>query len=117
VVVGGRDGLEDARVLVGNLALRMPVAPPAAGAGVHPSTSPCYYKIRLGKMPAQTVPAPLVVCGAGAGLRCARRCFPLVQGGPGVAQREAVALLVARGGMPEGGGLRGPEGEHVRREL
>ncbi|WVZ60724.1 hypothetical protein U9M48_010708 [Paspalum notatum var. saurae] len=47
------------RVLVGNLALRMPVAPPAAGfgAGVHPSTSPCYCKIRLGKMPAQSAPA------------------------------------------------------------
>jgi hypothetical protein len=55
------------RVLVGNLALRMPVAPPVAGAGagVHPSTSPCYCKIRLGKMPAQTVPAPLVLCDAG----------------------------------------------------
>ncbi|KAK3149199.1 hypothetical protein QOZ80_3AG0214220 [Eleusine coracana subsp. coracana] len=55
------------RVLVGNLALRMPVAPPAAGAGagVHPSTSPCYCKIRLGKMPAQTVPAPLVLSDAG----------------------------------------------------
>ncbi|CAD6206838.1 unnamed protein product [Miscanthus lutarioriparius] len=55
------------RVLVGNLALRMPVAPPAAGAGagVHPSTSPCYCKIRLGKMPVQTVPAPLVVSDGG----------------------------------------------------
>jgi hypothetical protein len=50
------------RVLVGNLALRMPVAPPAAGAGagVHPFPSPCYCKIRLGKMPCQTAPAPLV---------------------------------------------------------
>uniref|UniRef100_A0A0Q3U9K2 Uncharacterized protein n=1 Tax=Setaria italica TaxID=4555 RepID=A0A0Q3U9K2_SETIT len=50
------------RVLVGNLALRMPVAPLAAGAsaGVHPSTSPCHCKIRLGKMPAQLVPTPLV---------------------------------------------------------
>jgi hypothetical protein len=55
------------RVLVGNLALRMPVAPPAAGAGagVHPSTSPCYCKIRLGKMPVQSVPAPLVVSDGG----------------------------------------------------
>lgn len=55
------------RVLVGNLALRMPVAPPAAGAGagVHPSTSPCYCKIRLGKMPCQTAAAPLVLCDGG----------------------------------------------------
>ncbi|VAI37220.1 unnamed protein product [Triticum turgidum subsp. durum] len=54
------------RVLVGNLALRMPVAPPAAGAGagVHPSTSPCYIKIRLGKMPCQTAAAPLVLSDA-----------------------------------------------------
>ncbi|KAM0902145.1 hypothetical protein ACQ4PT_019489 [Festuca glaucescens] len=57
------------RVLVGNLALRMPVAPPAAGAGagVHPFPSPCYCKIRLGKMPGQTAPAPLVPSDAGSG--------------------------------------------------
>ncbi|KAL5199141.1 hypothetical protein ABZP36_002653 [Zizania latifolia] len=50
------------RVLVGNLALKMPVAPrPAgAGAGVHPSTSPCYCKIRLNKLPYQTAEAPLL---------------------------------------------------------
>ncbi|XP_020158223.1 uncharacterized protein [Aegilops tauschii subsp. strangulata] len=56
------------RVLVGNLALRMPVAPPAAGAGagVHPSTSPCYIKIRLGKMACQTAAAPLVLSDAAA---------------------------------------------------
>lgn len=57
------------RVLVGNLALRMPVAPPAAGAGagVHPFPSPCYCKIRLGKMPCQTAPAPLVPSDAASG--------------------------------------------------
>jgi hypothetical protein len=77
VVVGGRDGLEDARVLVGNLALRMPVAPSAVGAGVHPSTSPCYCKIRLGKIPAKTVPAPLVLYGAGGGPGMAQRSPPL----------------------------------------
>ncbi|KAG8081416.1 hypothetical protein GUJ93_ZPchr0007g5355 [Zizania palustris] len=50
------------RVLVGNLALKMPVAPrPAgAGAGVHPSTSPCYCKIRLNKLPYQMAEAPLL---------------------------------------------------------
>uniref|UniRef100_A0A0E0GK11 DUF1005 domain-containing protein n=1 Tax=Oryza nivara TaxID=4536 RepID=A0A0E0GK11_ORYNI len=51
------------RVLVGNLSLKMPVAPrPAgAGAGVHPSTSPCYCKIRLNKLPYQTADAPLLL--------------------------------------------------------
>ncbi|KAF7008546.1 hypothetical protein CFC21_023284 [Triticum aestivum] len=50
------------RVLVGNLALKMPVAPrPAgAGAGVHPTTSPCYCTIRLNKLPLQTAAAPLL---------------------------------------------------------
>uniref|UniRef100_A0A0D9WV92 DUF1005 domain-containing protein n=1 Tax=Leersia perrieri TaxID=77586 RepID=A0A0D9WV92_9ORYZ len=50
------------RVLVGNLALKMPVSPrPAgAGAGVHPSTSPCYCKIRLNKLPYQIADAPLL---------------------------------------------------------
>ena len=50
------------RVLVGNLALKMPVAPrPAgAGAGVHPTTSPCYCRIRLNKLPPQTAAAPLL---------------------------------------------------------
>ncbi|PWZ15596.1 hypothetical protein Zm00014a_001824 [Zea mays] len=56
------------RVLVGNLALKMPAsAPPAAaaaaasGSGVHPATPPCYYcRIRLNKLPYQTAPAPLL---------------------------------------------------------
>ena len=51
------------RVLVGNLSLKMPVAPRPAGAaaGVHPSTSPCYCKIRLNKLPYQTADAPLLL--------------------------------------------------------
>ncbi|XP_062188561.1 uncharacterized protein LOC133891873 [Phragmites australis] len=50
------------RVLVGNLALKMPVAPrPAgAGAGVHPTTSPCYCRIRLNKLPYQNAAASLL---------------------------------------------------------
>ena len=48
------------RVLVGNLALKMPVAPRPAGAGVHPTTSPCYCRIRLNKLPRQTAAAPLL---------------------------------------------------------
>ncbi|KAL6647094.1 hypothetical protein ACP70R_014531 [Stipagrostis hirtigluma subsp. patula] len=57
------------RVLVGNLALKMPVAPRAAsaagGAGVHPSTAPCYCRIRLNKLPYQAAAAPLLPCDAG----------------------------------------------------
>lgn len=48
------------RVLVGNLALKIPVAARPAGAGVHPSTSPCFCKIRLNKIPYQTAVVPLV---------------------------------------------------------
>ena len=47
------------RVLVGNLALKMPAAP-RAGAGVHPTTAPCYCRIRLDKLPYQTATAPLL---------------------------------------------------------
>ncbi|KAG1368511.1 hypothetical protein COCNU_14G009790 [Cocos nucifera] len=48
------------RVLVGNLALKIPVAARPAGAGVHPSTSPCFCKIQLNKFPYQTAVVPLV---------------------------------------------------------
>ncbi|URE14399.1 hypothetical protein MUK42_11061 [Musa troglodytarum] len=48
------------RVVVGNLALKVAVAAPPAGAGVHPSAAPCFAKIRLDKFPRQTVAVPLV---------------------------------------------------------
>ncbi|KAL6880403.1 hypothetical protein ACP4OV_011968 [Aristida adscensionis] len=53
------------RVLVGNLALKLPAAPRAAapaGAGVHPATATatCYCRIRLNKLPYQTATAPLL---------------------------------------------------------
>lgn len=48
------------RVLVGNLALKIPVASKPARSGVHPSSSPCYCKIRLGGLPCQTAAAPLI---------------------------------------------------------
>ncbi|KAJ0980371.1 hypothetical protein J5N97_008626 [Dioscorea zingiberensis] len=47
------------RVLVGNLALKLPVAARPARSGVHPSASPCYCRIRLNKLPYQTAPLPL----------------------------------------------------------
>ncbi|XP_074569071.1 uncharacterized protein LOC141825588 [Curcuma longa] len=48
------------RVLVGNLALKIPVATRSAGAGVHNSSFPCFAKIRLDKSPCQTTAVPLV---------------------------------------------------------
>jgi len=49
------------RVLVGNLALKMPAFPRGGGgAGVHPTTAPCYCRIRLDKLPYQTATAPLL---------------------------------------------------------
>jgi hypothetical protein len=53
------------RVLVGNLAVKMPsaAAPRGGGgngAGVHPTTAPCYCRIRLNKLPYQTASAPLL---------------------------------------------------------
>lgn len=48
------------RVLVGNLALKIPVATRPAGAGVHNSSFPCFARIRLDKSPCQTTAVPLV---------------------------------------------------------
>ncbi|KAG6503919.1 uncharacterized protein LOC121984852 [Zingiber officinale] len=48
------------RVLVGNLALRIPFAAPPAGGGVHNSSFPCFAKIRLDKSPHQNAAVPLV---------------------------------------------------------
>jgi hypothetical protein len=54
------------RVLVGNLALKMPASTTAprstaaSGSGVHPTTAPCYCRIRLNKLPYQTASAPLL---------------------------------------------------------
>ncbi|WOL08958.1 hypothetical protein Cni_G17711 [Canna indica] len=50
------------RVLVGNLALKAPVATrPASGAGVHPSAYPCFATVRIDKHPSRhTSPVPLL---------------------------------------------------------
>ncbi|XP_078430479.1 formin-like protein (DUF1005) [Wolffia australiana] len=48
------------RIIVGNLALKIPVASKPARSGVHPSSSPCYCKIRLAGLPSQTAVVPLV---------------------------------------------------------
>jgi hypothetical protein len=55
------------RVLVGNLALKMPASTTSAprsaaasGSGVHPTTAPCYCRVRLNKLPYQTASAPLL---------------------------------------------------------
>lgn len=51
------------RVLVGNLALRVLGASKPSRSGVHPSSSPCYCKIRLGRQPSQTAPVTLIPPG------------------------------------------------------
>jgi hypothetical protein len=53
------------RVLVGNLALKMPASaspatPRASGSGVHPTAARCHCRIRLNKLPYQTASAPLL---------------------------------------------------------
>ncbi|KAJ4823021.1 hypothetical protein Tsubulata_009227 [Turnera subulata] len=48
------------RILVGNLALKFPVASRPSLSSVHPSTSPCFCKIRLDKFPVQSATIPLV---------------------------------------------------------
>ncbi|KAK1292512.1 hypothetical protein QJS10_CPB17g02648 [Acorus calamus] len=49
------------RLLVGNLALKIPFASKPARSGVHPSTSPCFLKISLGRaFPTQTLTVPLL---------------------------------------------------------
>ncbi|XP_020570710.1 LOW QUALITY PROTEIN: uncharacterized protein LOC110017896 [Phalaenopsis equestris] len=48
------------RVLVGNLALKIPVASRPDRSGVHPSSTPCYCKITLHNLPCQTAPLPIL---------------------------------------------------------
>ncbi|XP_058069610.1 uncharacterized protein LOC131218810 [Magnolia sinica] len=48
------------RLLVGNLALKIPVASKPSTSVVHPSTSPCFCKIRLPHSPLQTAVVPLL---------------------------------------------------------
>ncbi|KAG0467198.1 hypothetical protein HPP92_018215 [Vanilla planifolia] len=55
------------RVLVGRLALKIPVASRPARSGVHPSSTPCYCRIRLHNLPCQTAPIPLLSTDDAAG--------------------------------------------------
>jgi hypothetical protein len=48
------------KVLVGGLALRIPVSSKPTRTGVHPTTSPCFCEIRLPNLPPQTVVVPLI---------------------------------------------------------
>ncbi|KAG0464790.1 hypothetical protein HPP92_018954 [Vanilla planifolia] len=48
------------RVIVGNLALKIPFASRPARSGVHPSTTPCYCKITLHNLRYQTALVPLL---------------------------------------------------------
>ncbi|GMY17512.1 ATP synthase subunit beta [Fagus crenata] len=48
------------RLTVGNLALKIPVASKPARSVVHPSSSPCFCKIRLKNFPLQTAVVPFI---------------------------------------------------------
>ncbi|XP_043713631.1 uncharacterized protein LOC122662131 [Telopea speciosissima] len=48
------------RLLVGNLALKIPVASKPARSVIHPASSPCFCKIRLQNFPLQTSIVPLI---------------------------------------------------------
>ncbi|GMH03350.1 hypothetical protein Nepgr_005189 [Nepenthes gracilis] len=48
-----------ARLIVESLALKLPSTTKPAGSGVHPSTTPCYCKIKLKGFPSQTALLPL----------------------------------------------------------
>ncbi|GLT65218.1 hypothetical protein SLA2020_376620 [Shorea laevis] len=48
------------RLTVGNLALKMPVATKPASSVVHPSSSPCFCKIKLKSFPLQTAAVPYI---------------------------------------------------------
>ncbi|KAJ7969515.1 DUF1005 family protein (DUF1005) [Quillaja saponaria] len=47
------------RLIVESLALKLPLATKPAGSGVHPSTTPCFCKIRIKNFPFQTALLPL----------------------------------------------------------
>lgn len=48
------------RLTVGNLALKIPVASKPARSVVHPSSSPCFCKIKLSNFPLQTAVVPFI---------------------------------------------------------
>ncbi|PPS10064.1 hypothetical protein GOBAR_AA10572 [Gossypium barbadense] len=48
------------RILVGNLALRLPLSTKPSLSRIHPSTSPCYCKIKLKNFPHQVGSIPLI---------------------------------------------------------
>lgn len=52
------------RILIGDLALKFPVASKPSFSGVHPSTSPCFCKIKLKSFPLQLATVPLVPQGS-----------------------------------------------------
>ncbi|KAJ4832759.1 hypothetical protein Tsubulata_019803 [Turnera subulata] len=47
------------RLMVESLAIKLPLATKPAGSGVHPSTTPCFCKIRIKNFPSQTALLPL----------------------------------------------------------
>ncbi|KAK7819987.1 hypothetical protein CFP56_013284 [Quercus suber] len=50
------------RLMVESLALKLPQATKPAGTGVHPSTTPCFCKLRIKNFPSQTQTALVPLC-------------------------------------------------------
>ncbi|PIM98795.1 hypothetical protein CDL12_28720 [Handroanthus impetiginosus] len=51
------------RLIVESLALKLPSATKRAGSGIHPSTTPCYAKLKIKNFPSQTALLPLFSAG------------------------------------------------------
>ncbi|KAK6158998.1 hypothetical protein DH2020_006312 [Rehmannia glutinosa] len=52
------------RLIVESLTLKLPSATRPAGSGVHPSTTPCYAKLKINNFPSQTALLPLATASS-----------------------------------------------------
>ncbi|KAL0915707.1 hypothetical protein M5K25_013167 [Dendrobium thyrsiflorum] len=86
------------RVLVGNLALKLPVASRPAGSGVHPSSTPCFCKITLRNLSDQIVPLPLQDSATDSGLAAAFHLSPAEIERQGFKSKLKLAIYTGRRG-------------------
>jgi hypothetical protein len=80
------------RILVGNLAVKFPISSKASFSGVHPSTSPCFCKIKLKNFPTQYATVPLIAHESQTHDRSLAACFTL--------NKTHVDKLVGKGKNP-----------------
>ncbi|KAL9681496.1 hypothetical protein QQ045_013281 [Rhodiola kirilowii] len=55
------DGADMSEIVIGNLSLKFPTASKPTFSGVHPSSSPCYCKIKFKNFTSQTTTIPLIL--------------------------------------------------------